>query len=315
MAKKHQRIAGISFGDRHGGLKNGLIMPGTKLTYGVGEEAEEREVILSDWSEWLWREVWSPAVVAAIEWAGDDPLIACDSGDAVHGSRFVENLYSPHVNHQIQISQWSLAPLREAPTLAGYLLAFGTGSHDYGSNSAAILLGEKLANWGWACKADEHLRIMLHADFMFDLAHHGPNVSQRPHLRENGARSYARDILQTAVEYGVGYPQLIQRGHVHMHTDTPVKLRIGPREHRSHVMITPPLCGPNGFARKAGRSPQFIDCGVYLWELIDGRLGDVRSFIVSRDARNVYSMPAEGLTFFKYQGTPRKKKRKKKVKA
>lgn len=295
---KHQRIAGISFGDRHGGLKNGLIMPGTKLSYGVGEAAEEVEVKLSEWSDWLWNEVWEPAVAEAITWAGTDPLIAADSGDAVHGSRFIENLYSPHVSHQIHISHLALTPLRQAPTLAAYFLAFGTGAHDYGSNSAAILLAEKLAAWGWQCKTDNHLRIKLTDNFLFDLSHHGPSVSQKPHLRENAARVYAREKVQEAVEWGAEYPKLFQRGHVHLHTDTPVKFKMGPHEHRSHIMITPPLCGPNGYARQVARSPQYIECGVYLWEIIDGRLGEVRPFIKAKDARKTYTMRHDGVVFF-----------------
>ena len=295
---KYKRIAGVSFGDRHGGLKNGLIMPGTKLTYGVGEATEELEVTLSEWSDWLWNEVWEPGIEKAIEWAGSDPLIAADSGDAVHGSRFIENLYSPHVSHQIHISHLALTPLRKAPTLSAYYLAFGTAAHDYGSNSAAVLLAEKLANWGWYPKTDDHLRVMLQDDFLFDLSHHGPSVSQKPHLRENSARMYVREKVQEAVEWGAVYPRLFQRGHVHLHTDTPVKFKFGPNLHKSHIIITPPLCGPNGYARQAARSMQFVECGMYFWEIIDGQLGRVEPFIKSKDTRKTYKIDNDGMIFF-----------------
>jgi len=321
---KYNRIAGMSFGDRHGGLKNGLTMPGTKLMYGVGEHAEERIVDddnLSEWSKWLWYDVWEPGVEAAIKWAGTDPLIASDCGDAVHGSRFIENLYSPHRNHQVEISVQALTPLRKAPTLFLYLLAFGTGAHDYGSNSAAEGVAMRLANWGWQAKTDEHFRYVLPDGFMFDLAHHGPSVSSRPHLRENGARSYIQDRIRTSVDYGERYPNLYHRGHVHNPISTSVTMKIGLDEHKAHIIVTPPLCGPNGYARQFTKSIAYAESGIYLWEVIDGKLGDVVPFMRKKDTRKSYLMPNDGVVFFnhmidegghKHGPTAKKKKKGKK---
>ena len=323
---KYNRIAGVSFGDRHAGLKNGLIMPGTKLTYGVGENAEEvtfGEDVISDWSKWLWHDVWMPGIEKAIEWAGADPLIAADSGDAVHGHRFVEHLYSASINHQVDISIQSMIPLRKAPTLCHYLLAFGTGAHDYGHNSAAISIAEKLAAWGWKAKADEHISFILPDHFIFDLGHHGPNVSLKPHLRQNGARVYVEDRIRANTEYGERYPGLFQRGHVHNPISVPVSLKLGLDYHKSHIIVTPPLCGPNGYARQFTKSLDFIECGMFFWELIDGKLGDVISFSVKKDSRTVYKMPNEGVVFFnnmvedgghKHGPTASKKKKGKKKK-
>jgi hypothetical protein len=259
-----------------------------------------------------------PGLEEAIAWAGSDPLIASDAGDAVHGHRFIEHLYSPHLNHQVDISIQSLIPLRKAPTLCLYLLAFGTGAHDYGHNSAAKSIGEKLASWGWVAKADEHLRQVLYDGFIFDLAHHGPYVSQRPHLRQNGPRSYVEDRIRSNVDYGERYPQLFHRGHVHNPISVPVTMKIGLDEHKSHMIVTPPMCGPNGYARQFTKSIDFVECGMYFWEVIDGKLGDVVPFLRKKDTRTTYTMPNDGVVFFSNMitdgGHKHRKKRKKKKK-
>ena len=174
------RIVYCAFGDRHSGHRYGLTMPGTEIVYHSGEKYE---VKLSAWSDWLWNEVWLPGIEKVIEFAGDDSLVICDGGDMVHGHRYVDYLYSGDIDHQVQISTMALSPWREAPTLKAILMVTGTGSHDFGNNSAARQVYDKVAAWGYHQKLDDHLRWSHPDGFVLDMAHHGPSVSKRPHLR------------------------------------------------------------------------------------------------------------------------------------
>jgi hypothetical protein len=289
------RIAGVSIGDTHAGQRNGLIRAGTVLAWGVGSEAEEREIgaeVLSDWSKWLWDDVWLPGIEAARNFAGDDPIILAHSGDAVHGDRFAGKgekfFYSIHANHQEQIFKEAMRPWQDAK-IAAFLLAYGTGSHDYNANSAAQNIATGLANWGWRTVADDHIDIDLNG-ILFNLAHHGPYVSKIARLRENSARNYVKERIGEALAWDDCYAGLYQRGHVHMPVSASVEVQHGPMQHKSHIIITPPLCGPNGYARQAARSMERVECGLYFWEIIDGKLGEVIPFIRSKSTRRYYQL-------------------------
>jgi hypothetical protein len=153
---------------------------------------------------------------------------------------------------------------------------------------------------------------VLQDGFIFDLSHHGPNVSPKPHLRQNGARTYVEDRIRSNVDYGERYPKLFHRGHVHNTVSVPVTLKIGLDEHKSHIVVTPPMCGPNGYARQFTKSIDFVECGMYFWEVIDGKLGDVVSFLRKKDTRTTYVMPNEGVVFFNNKILDKERKRKKK---
>ena len=299
---KAKRVVILSLGDTHCGMRNGLIAPGTELDYGVGSETETATPELSDWSKWLWDEVWMPSVETVIDFAAGDPLVVSHSGDFVHGSKHVstESLYSPHIPHQIKIAKMAMEPLRKAKTLAAFLIAFGTESHDYGANSAAIEIARSFGNWGWLAKADHHFKYMIDG-FCLDLSHDGPRVSMIPHLRSNSARRYGEDKIRDAVDYGVRYSQLYQRGHVHLRAFAPVSYRIGMEMHRMNVMVTPPMCGPNRYARQAARSQDYTECGVYLWEIIDGKICEVKPLMYRKDNRSTHLMPEKVIYFNRKQ--------------
>ena len=71
------RLVGLLYGDTHHGQRNGGIRPGTELIY----PGEEKETIyddknISDWSKFIWYDVWLPGIEMLKAFAGSDPVIS-----------------------------------------------------------------------------------------------------------------------------------------------------------------------------------------------------------------------------------------------
>ena len=154
-----------------------------------------------------------------------------------------------------------------------------------------------MSAWGIKARADHHFDYVLPDGFRVNLSHHGPSVSKRVHLREGGARRYLDDQIQDAVNFGETVPNLYQRGHVHVPVSTNVTKQLGLEEHKAHIIITPPLTGPNQYARKFTKSGERTVCGVYFSEVIDGKLGEVIPFLRKRKNTTTVLMP-EGMPFY-----------------
>ena len=285
----------VLMGDRHGGLRNGLIMPGTELVFALGTGAERKETPeLSDWSRWLWSDVYLPGVEKAKTFAADDVYLL-DMGDICHGARYVseENLYSPFSHNQEEISVMTFTPWREVNNVRGALLAHGTGAHDFGANAAAIRVAGRLAAWGWEVATDDHFEI-VRGDIRIDMAHHGTQAGNRKSLAGNTARAYAKDVMQVDyLEFGKTPPNVICRGHVHRPVHETINLEWGNGHYRCEMIITPPLCGPNGYARQATRSVGTVRAGMY-YVLVDGKHIEIDEHIVARSTRRTYILGGGG---------------------
>lgn len=300
------RTVFVSLGDRHSGLRNGLCPPDMELVYGavtnqvwpgmsdqeiqnVLDDLDRRAVNISGWSDWLWHEVWLPGIEKVKEFAGSDPVVILDSGDMVHGSRFVESLYTPFVHHQVDIAVESMRPWRELKNLYGIAMVYGTGSHDYGANAAAKKVYDGLGPWGYKMWLGDHLKLKF-GDFRIDLAHHGTNMSKRTHLRYNTIRLDFEQKIRTAKEFGEPTIDFYQRGHWHRPAWIPIYVDWAMDTIHSTSVITPPMTGPNGYARQATRSTSHVKCGFYAWELVDGKIGEVQKNIKRKDIRNHYEV-------------------------
>lgn len=294
----------VHFGDPHCGLRHGLIAPGTELEYSNGEK---REVLLSGWSEFIWNDVWLPGIEKVSEIAGDDAVVLICAGDTCHGSRFVEYLYTPFVDHQVMIAKQGFEPWRKVKGLASVYLAYGTGSHDYGENASTKMLREALVPWGYNVEIGDQL-LLKDGGLRMDVAHHGPYVSSLPHLRSNGARRYAELHCRQELERGRTPPSWMMRGHVHRDVIATAEFWFGNEYQKCLITINPPMCGPNGYARKAARSEPYTRCGFWLVAVEDGEVVEVIPHIVERDNRRLVSIEIEPV-YKKKKKSKKKKKR------
>lgn len=308
---KHKRVVYAHFGDTHCGLENGLIAPGSDIRRSSESERLITWEGMSSWSQWLWESVWLPGIEQANEFAGDDPLILCIDGDMAHGARFIEALYTSFADQQVDIFVKAMQAWRKCPTLAGIAMVYGTGSHDYGENSASKQIYDKLAPWGYDVIVDDHIDLIPSDGMHVDLAHHGPSAGQE-HTRGNIARLYAKQRSLAFLQRGQQVPQLFQRGHVHVDVFETVQVQWRNQYVETAIIITPPMCGPNGYARQASRSVDRARCGMFLSDSIDGKLNEVVPFIIERETRKTYQM--RSMPFYKYDGKAQKGKKKKRNK-
>lgn len=300
----------ISMGDNHAGLRNGMIAPGTVLDW--GNRDGEKECLLSGWSDFIWHDVWMPGLEHVKTMTGTDPVYLLHSGDVTHGSRHIrdDNLYSPHITHQVEIAKQSLKPVREIPGFAGFYIVAGTGSHDYGGSSASLAVRDVFAQWGFPVYHADHLHASFDG-FRIDLAHHGSYVSKLDHLRMNGARRDVEQLMKRDREWSRPSAHYYQRGHVHMPGHVTAQITWQNVEYSAEVIITPPMTGPNMYARQATRSMQEVRVGFYLTVVDhDTQKIDVYPWIKNRDTRDFIQVEVQ-LPYHK-RGKKKKKKGKKK---
>lgn len=271
----------INIGDNHAGHRNGLIAPKTALEWGVDDI---REPEISGWSDWLWHEVWLAGLEYVKSMAGKEPVYVLHSGDITHGSRYVDNHYTPFVSEQVKIAIKSFEPVRELDGYAGFALVSGTGSHDYGGNSASLMCRDEIAKWGYPVWYNEHILVDFDG-FRADLAHHGSFVSRLDHLKPNSARRDFMQLMSHDLQWGRNSAHLYQRGHVHTPVDTIAEVVWQNQTRRARVLITPPMTGPNGYARQAVKSMQEVTCGFYL-TCVEGDQVKVFPWLKNRDTRD-----------------------------
>jgi hypothetical protein len=256
--------------DTHGGHKFGLLNPAVTLY----DETPDGDLAPyspepTAFQEMLLELLTNRIIPEAVRLAGDDPVLLFHLGDMCHGVKHPEQLVSTRIADQIEIAVANLYLVLPAiPTLKAVRLIAGTGAHELGEGSAAIIVASRLA----AEYPALDIRPLIHglADVngcLVDYAHHGPGASQRIWLEGNTARFYLRDIMLRDIVAGRRPPDLVLRGHIHV----PVNEVICQGEHESRLLVCPSMCGLSDFAIKVTRSTSTITVGAALVEVIDGR--------------------------------------------
>lgn len=150
-----------------------------------------------------------------------------------------------------------------------------------------------MAAWGLPVDVDDHLDMWLPDDFRVDLSHHGPVCGTNEYVRGNNARTYARGRASGFLQRGERHPDMFVRGHVHDNVyepSVPVPWAGGYKE--TSIFVTPPMCGPNGYARQATRSIDRAVCGMFFVEVINGSVGNVYAHLAERTSRKIFDLRA-----------------------
>lgn len=273
--------------DTHHGVRGGLVAPGTFLSYDNGDTSE---IQLSDFSRWLWHDVYVQMIDELIWYAQGRPVVINHTGDLLHGGRFSEYLYSPYQHHQLEIAELALAELRRIPNVSFVMLQHGTAAHDYGQAEGTKRAGEILAGWGYTVKVASHASYSV-SGVNIDASHHGPSVSKAID-RHGAARRHTISYVRSYLERGEQAPSVILRGHVHKPLLDTVLVPWGrDGEGRDAVLsIAPPLCGQNEYARKVTRSEPRTACGGVMMALDSGRVIDKRLFVRERSERVTFDI-------------------------
>jgi hypothetical protein len=286
----------LHLSDSQSGQLGGLIAPGTELEY---DNNEKRTPELSATSLWVW-DCYNKVIDTAIDYTGTDPLVVYHTSEVVHGSRFIEYLYSSWQEHQVTIAVQALSHLRRIPTLAGIRFCYGTGAHDYGQQSATKGVAERCAAWGYPVACVDH-GVEEIDGCSIDWAHHGPTVS-RMEDKACAGRRYVIRLLRLFLERGKRAPDIVLRGHVHARITEMVKVPWGRDGVPVLLSIGAPLAGMNEYAHKFTQSTPITEIGGTLIRIENGRVLDFQGVTFERENRQ----RVDGVVAHPYEGSPRK---------
>lgn len=103
---------------------------------------------------------------------------------------------------------------------------------------------------------------------IFDLAHHGPPVSKKVWTKENGVRSYAKNVLLGCLSRKRQPPDIIIRGHVHIQSKQEVSLG----EYTTRIAISPSWQMKTQFVYQIDSENDISDIGGIVAIIEDGKI-------------------------------------------
>lgn len=276
MAKaKEDRIVVAVQADKHGGHVLGLLNPDTVL------KVEDRNGKLQSWTpklqptqDALWE--WHTEDVKRVkELASGDPIILVDLGDQVQGGNGrAHELVSTRMSDQIAIGVANLAPWFRLPNLQRALFVKGTGYHEMGEGSAAMLIGEQIAaKYGKPADVPYHSKAVI-GGVNFNLSHHGAPPGSRNWLVGNVLRLYVQSIMDRCLMEGQDPPDVLLRAHYHQYVPETVTRQARGKTYRTRAAICPSYCFIDDFARKVAKSPDRVTIGMVAFEIENGKTGD-----------------------------------------
>jgi hypothetical protein len=111
---------------------------------------------------------------------------------------------------------------------------------------------------------------------VLDVAHHGPHPGTRDWLFGNVATLYLRDRIYRDRALGQEPASVYLSGHYHHWVHVTLYQTWQGEDRRYDLVVLPSFCGLGEYARKATRSDPSLTTGLGLFEVIDGRLADIR---------------------------------------
>lgn len=274
--------------DTHAGHKLGLCNPATKLQ----EEDQtgrivEKPVELSTFQEWLWHEFFLPTLKDIERITRGDDIAVLHNGDMTHGNGHPDELMSTRMENQIRIGVANMRPLMDLPGVRAMRAAYGTGVHEFGEGSGALLITDMLKALYPRIDSQVLYHGLADVDGVgVDYAHHGPGTGSRQWLRGNVSQLYLRSAMMTEVmHFGNVPPQLYLRGHVHDYANVVQMIEAWGGEVWSRMIVLPSLCGLGDYGRKATRSQFALQVAIVLCVIESGKVVDVVPFRSVLDLR------------------------------
>lgn len=276
----------VAFADTHGGHKLGLLMPGVELY----DEDERGNLVryrpsLTATQRYLHNQ-YLEDIAAVQEIAGDDPIVVLHNGDATHGDKYPQQLVGTRAADQILIAVANMQQWLEIANVEKFRVVQGTAAHNYAEGTADILINAQLE----ALYPLKDIGTLNHSlasvdGVRVDYAHHGPGAGIRNWTRGNVARYYLRSLMMDDIVRGREPPRLVLRAHFHQFVHEVVSIPVNGREIVSEIYILPCYCGMSEHGRQVTRSRPYVDTGVIVWEIEDGRIVGTHPFWREMDLR------------------------------
>jgi hypothetical protein len=262
----------FNIADSHGGFVAGLCNPDVTL-YNEDKSGSLSpfKPQLTDTQKYLW-EQYINGIEETKAIAGKDEIIVIHNGDLTHGNKHLDTLVSSRPSDQFLIGQANLDPLYKIKNVKAIRVIIGTGAHNFSLGTSELVVANALQ--GMYPKIDTKAMYHSHITIngcVLDTAHHGPYPGSREWLRGNVARYYLTDLLMREAINGEKPPDMVMRAHYHRYIIERYKFN----GNWHSLVILPPLSFLNDFAHKAAQSPDRATSGVFAFEVIDGRVGEL----------------------------------------
>ena len=268
MTKSQRRIL-AAHTDTHGGLKMALLNPDTIL-YSEDEKGNwvPYHPNLTKVQEYLWK-TYNEQVQAAFDIADGAPMMVKHLGDECNGNKHADLLVSNRMSDQVIIAEYNTRPWFNYKKLTHYRQVVGTGAHNFGFGSSAMLLCTNLqGRYPGVDIAPLYHGLMDYAGVSIDYAHHGPYPGSRDWLKGNVARFYLRDLMMREAAKGRTPPMLVLRAHYHQG----VHETLEQSGYTSELYVLPSYSFLNDHAMQATQSAHEITHGLVVWEIEDGKI-------------------------------------------
>jgi len=235
--------------------------------------------------EWLW-ECYESDMASVKELAAGDPIVLIVNGDITWGRKHPDNLVSTRDVDQFLIAIADLGVWGLMPNVTTMRLIHGTESHEFGQGTAPELVAAqlRLALPGRDIKTARHGLFDVDG-VVFDCAHHGSGSGIRTWLKANVAHRYTRSMMIDAIKNGEEPPDVVLRSHFHEYLREPVVERTRKREYETIFVLTPAYCGMTHYALKVTRFSYMLGCGLVVFSIDDGKLGEIYPFVRTVDLR------------------------------
>ncbi len=286
-----QRALIVCISDTHAGHKLGLTNPDTILEVeGKNGEIVEQKVSLNAPQEFLW-EVYLNCIAEIKKLAQGCAIAVIHNGDLIQGNSFPREQISTRIYDQIAIAYQNFIPMISELQPKYILLSKGTGSHEFGEGSAALLLRKMLA--------EKYPNIDILATYhgkdkifgcVIDYAHHGSMAGRRVWLRGNEMRYYLRDIMWSELAMGKEPADIYFRGHYHAYWKEFLTVSFNGKEYESWMINLPSFCFLGDYGVQATRSAFAVQFGMVAVEVIDGHLHKTHKFIEVLDTRTTQEL-------------------------
>jgi hypothetical protein len=258
----------LAIGDTHTSHNLGLLNPATTITVEKPNgEFEEQEVTLNPYQDYLWYDIYIPALKEVKKITEGEKMVAIHGGDWGQGNKFTAQTKYLSEANQVTMAVDVMKPILDVPACVKARFSAGTGAHDFTEHSLT-LLGVKFLQ-------HEYPQIDIKANYQgladvcglsIDYAHHGPGEGLRIYLNGNNVRFYLSDLMIRYLSKDKKTPKLVLRWHVHGNQDEFFTLG----NYKSRILVIPSMCGMSFHARKATRTKMSVTNGFALFEITDG---------------------------------------------
>lgn len=272
--------------DRHAGNKLGLMNPEVSL-----DRLDKNNQVSGHWTPNLTEsqlELWQLETENNDKLktlAGKDSIHYIEDGDPTQGNKHKADLVSERDADQIVIAVANSKLIYGLKNLKTARYAAGTGAHNFGMGSADMLMVNQLKIMYPKVDIDLCYHGYIHyGDFTVDYAHHGPFPGSREWLKGNVARYYLQSLMFNAIKHGRKPPDLVVRAHYHVPVIETVRLN----GYTSTIVISPSMCMVDDFTYQAGKTPDDVTCGMFVYEIVNDKLLDIHQFTKTFDTRTEY---------------------------